>query len=202
MWTDYHSVVSISDAVKILAEQGTEARIIAGATDLLLEMERGVRKGIKTLIDITRVQGLDQLTLDENNVSHLGPLVTHGECVTSKMIIERAFPLARACWEVGAPQIRNRGTVAGNIITASPANDTIPPLVGLNTTVVLQSIHGRREVPLAEFYKGVRLTAMKPDEMMVEIKFPALKNNQCGIFYKLGLRKAQAISLVNCAVIW
>ena len=201
MWQDYHSVVSIDDAVQILAEQGTNARIVAGATDLMLEMERGVRKGITTLIDITRIKGLDQIKLDEKDIIHIGPLVTHGECAASKLIIEQAFPLARACWEVGAPQIRNRGTVAGNIITASPANDTIPPLVGLNTTVVLQSIHGRREVPLAEFYKGVRLTAMKPDEMMVEIKFPALKNNQCGIFYKLGLRKAQAISLVNCAVI-
>src|SRR4030042_3665985 len=157
MWTDYHSVVSISDAVKLLAEQGTEARIIAGATDLILEMERGVRKGIKTLIDISRIQGLDQIKLDEDNVIHLGPLVTHGECVASKLIIEQAFPLARACWEVGAPQIRNRGTIAGNLITASPANDTIPPLMALNATVKLQSVRGIREVPLAEFYPGVRL---------------------------------------------
>jgi len=201
MWQDYHSVNSIEDAVNILAEQGTNARIVAGATDLMLEMERGVRKGINTLIDITRIRGLDQIILDETGLIHIGPLVTHGECAASKIIIEQAFPLARACWDVGAPQIRNRGTVAGNVITASPANDTIPPLVGLNASVVLQSQQGLREIPLADFYKGVRLNVMKPDEMLVEIKFPALKSNQCGFFYKLGLRKAQAISLVNCAVI-
>jgi xanthine dehydrogenase iron-sulfur cluster and FAD-binding subunit A len=201
MWQDYHSVVSIDDAVQILAEQGENGRIVAGATDLMLEMERGVRKGINTLIDITRIKGLDQIKLDENDIIHIGPLVTHGECAASKIIIEQAFPLAKACWEVGAPQIRNRGTVAGNLITASPANDTIPPLVGLNAKVVLQSIHGQREIPLSEFYKGVRVNLMQPDEMMIEIKFPMLKNNQCGTFYKLGLRKAQAISLVNCAVI-
>jgi carbon-monoxide dehydrogenase medium subunit len=201
MWQDYHSVISIDDAVHILAEQGIKARIVAGATDLMLEMERGVRKGINTLIDISRIRGLDQIKLDETGMIHIGPLVTHGECAASKMIIEQAFPLARACWDVGAPQIRNRGTVAGNIITASPANDTIPPLVGLNASVVLQSKQGLREIPLADFYKGVRLNVMKPDEMLVEIKLPALKSNQCGIFYKLGLRKAQAISLVNCAVI-
>ena len=156
MWQDYHSVISIEDATRILADEGTEARIIAGATDLMLEMERGVRKGIKTIIDVTRINGLDQIRLDENNLIHLGPLVTHGQCAASKIIIEQAFPLAKACWEVGAPQIRNRGTIAGNLITASPANDTIPPLIGLNAQVVLQSMRGVREVPLVEFYTGVR----------------------------------------------
>jgi xanthine dehydrogenase iron-sulfur cluster and FAD-binding subunit A len=201
MWKDYHSVVSIVDVTEILAVEGPQARIIAGATDLMLEIERGVRKGISTLIDVTRIQGLDQIRLDENNVIHLGPLVTHSQCAASKLIFEQAFPLARACWEVGAPQIRNRGTIAGNLITASPANDTIPPLMALHANVVLQSIHRKREVPLADFYKGVRLTVMQAEEMLVDINFPALQPNQRGFFYKLGLRKAQAISLVNCAVI-
>ncbi len=201
MWQNYHSVKSIDETTRILADEGTEARIIAGATDLMLEMERGVRKGIKTLIDVTRIRGLDQIRLDEDNQIHLGPLVTHGQCAGSKIIIEQAFPLARACFEVGAPQIRNRGTIAGNLITASPANDTIPALVALHASVVLQSVQGTRSVPLSEFYKGVRLTEMQADEMLVEIKFPALRADQRGTFYKLGLRKAQAISLVNCAVI-
>jgi xanthine dehydrogenase iron-sulfur cluster and FAD-binding subunit A len=201
MWQDYHSVISIEDATRILDEEGIQARIIAGATDLMLEIERGVRKGIKTLIDITRIDGLDQIKLDEDNFIHLGPLVTHSQCAASKIIIEQAFPLARACWEVGAPQIRNRGTIAGNLITASPANDTIPPLNAMGARVVLQSVHGMREVPLAEFYTGVRRTVMQDNEMLIDIFFPALKSNQRGSFYKLGLRKAQAISLINCAVI-
>ena len=201
MWQDYYSVVSTDEAIQILAEQNTQARIIAGATDLMLEMERGVRKGINTLIDVSRINGLDQIRLDEENLIHVGPLVTHGECASSKLIIEQAFPLAKACWEIGAAQIRNRGTVAGNLITASPANDTIPALIGLNARVVLQSIHGQREVPLTEFYKGVRVNVMRPEEMMVDIIFPALDKNQRGTFYKLGLRKAQAISLVNCAAV-
>jgi xanthine dehydrogenase iron-sulfur cluster and FAD-binding subunit A len=201
MWQDYHSVISIDETIRILAERGTEARIIAGATDLMLEIERGVRKGITTLIDVSRIKGLNQIKLDENNRIHIGALVSHGECAASKIIIEQAFPLAKACWEVGAPQIRNRGTIAGNLITASPANDTIPPLIGMNAIVVLMSVHGTREIPLAEFYKGVRVNVMHPDEMMLEINFPALNKNQRGTFYKLGLRKAQAISLVNCAVI-
>ena len=132
---------------------------------------------------------------------HLGPLVTHNHCVGSKLIRERAFPLARATWEVGSPQIRNRGTVAGNLVTGSPANDTITPLMALQASVVLASRGGQREVPLKDFYLGVRKTAMRSDEMLVEIVFPALQDNQRGTFIKFALRSAQAISLVSVATI-
>jgi len=201
MWTEYVNATSIDEVLDLLARRGERARIVAGATDLILEVERGVRSGIDTWIDITRIRGLDRITLDEEEVAHLGPLVTHNHCVDSKLIVERALPLALAAWEVGAPQIRNRGTVAGNLITASPANDTITPLMALGAKVTLLSRAGRREVPLSEFYTGVRKTVMQPDEMMVDISFPAMQADQKGIFIKVGLRRAQAISLVNVAVL-
>jgi carbon-monoxide dehydrogenase medium subunit len=201
MWTDYYSVTSIDEALKILAENGKQARIVAGATDLILEIERGVRTGIQTLVDITRVPCLDQITMDEHEVIHLGPLVTHNHCADAKLVCEFAFPLAQAAWEVGAPQIRNRGTVAGNLITASPANDTITPLMALDARVRLASIRGERTVALQRFYTGVRRTVMEDDEMLVDISFPALKLNQRGAFMKLGLRRAQAIAVVNAAVV-
>src|SRR3990172_4385647 len=115
MWHEYYNVTSTEQAIRLLGEKGERARIVAGGTDLILELERGVRRGIHTLIDITRVPGLDRITLDEDDVIHLGPLVTHNHCAASKLIRERAFPLARASWEVGAPQIRYRSTVAGNL---------------------------------------------------------------------------------------
>jgi len=201
MWTDYYSVTSVDEALKILSERGERARIVAGATDLILEIERGVRRGIDTLVDITRVPELDRIILDEAEYIHLGPLVTHNHCVASKLVAERAFPLGRAAWEVGAPQIRNRGTVAGNLITASPANDTITPLIAMDARVTLLSKAGKRVVPLGEFYRGVRQTVMQPDEVLVDISFPALRTNQQGTFIKLGLRNAQAISLVDVAVV-
>lgn len=201
MWQNYYCVTSIDEALQILAEKGSKARIVAGATDLILEIERGVRKGIETLVDITRVRCLDEIALDEDDVIHLGPMVTHNQCVASKLIVERLFPLAQAAWEVGAPQIRNRGTVAGNLITASPANDTITPLMALGASVQLQSVRGTRIVPLKDFFTGVRRNVMEADEMLVDIAVPAMKANQRGMFMKLGLRRAQAISVVNAAVI-
>jgi xanthine dehydrogenase iron-sulfur cluster and FAD-binding subunit A len=201
MWHEYINAVNIDEVIKTLDFKGEKARIIAGATDLMLEMERGVRKGIETLVDITRIPGLEQIHLDEDSWFHLGPLVTHNHVVASSLLHQYAQPLVQAAWQVGSPQIRNRGTIAGNIITASPANDTITPLMALRAEVVLKSIRGMRVIPLNQFYLGVRRTVMRPDEVLVEIRFPALKEPQKGAFLKLALRQAQAISVVNVACI-
>ncbi len=201
MWSEYITASRLDEVIEVLAEKGERARIVAGATDLMLEMERGVRKGITTLIDITRIPSMDQITLDEEGWIHLGPMVTHNHCVASKLIREHALPLALAAWQVGSPQIRNRGTIAGNLITASPANDTITPLMALGAQVTLRSKTSERELPLSEFYTGVRRTVMQADEMLVNISFPALKDNQPGMFIKFGLRQAQAISMVNVAAV-
>jgi carbon-monoxide dehydrogenase medium subunit len=201
MWKEYINATTIDEVLQVLSERGESARIVAGATDLILEIERGVRKGIHTLIDVTRIPNLDHITIDEDNVIHLGPLVTHNYCVESRLIRARAYPLARAAWEVGAPQIRNRGTIAGNLITASPANDTITPLMALDASVTLQSVRGTRLVALKDFYQGVRKTVMQPDEMMVDISFPAMATTARGTFIKLALRRAQAISIIDVAVI-
>jgi xanthine dehydrogenase iron-sulfur cluster and FAD-binding subunit A len=200
MWKNYINASQIDEVLSVLKEFGEKARIVAGGTDLILEIERGIRSGIEVIVDVTRIPDLDMITLDEHDHIHLGPMVTHNHCVGSKLIYERAFPLAQAAWEVGAPQIRNRGTVAGNLITASPANDTITPLMALGAVVTLRSSDAQRQVPLQDFYLGVRKTVMQPDEMLVDISFPAMKDNQRGTFMKLGLRRAQAISVVDVAM--
>ncbi|MCY3779500.1 MAG: FAD binding domain-containing protein [Chloroflexi bacterium] len=200
MWRAYHSVRNVDEALALLNEHQAAARIVAGGTDLIIEMERGLHPQLQVLIDITRVPGLDQIRLDKDTIV-LGPLVTHNHVVGSDLIRRRALPLAQASWEVGAPQIRNRATVAGNLITASPANDTITPLIAMDAEVTLASIDGERTLKLADFYSGFRQTVLRPNELLLAIRIPALDESERGVFLKLGLRRAQAISVVDAAVV-
>ena len=201
MWQNYIMAESLDEAVAALSQAGDSARIIAGGTDLILEIERGVRPELKTIIDISKIPGLDGITEDPDGTIHLGPTVTHNHVVGSALIREKAFALLQACWEVGSPQIRNRGTVAGNLVTASPANDTISPLMALDARLTLRSVRGERVVPLSEFYTGVRRTVMAPDEIITDIAFKGLSESQPSYFIKTALRKAQAISVINISVI-
>ncbi len=202
MWQQYLTPQSLSEALDALTAHGAAARVVAGATDLILELERGVRRGVSVLIDLSRLPGLAEIVLGQDGKIHIGPLVTHNAVAASPLIQARGLPLAQASWEVGAPQIRNRATVAGNLITASPANDTITPLMALEAEVTLTSQRGARVVALRDFYTGVRRTVLAADEILTDIAFPALDPAVArGMFVKLALRRAQAISLVNVAVV-
>ena len=199
MWQTYKRPTSLNEALDLLHSYGEQARIIAGGTDVLLELQQGIRP-TQTLIDITALSDLHYQHV-EDGFLHLGTLTTHNDVLRSQACRQYALPLVQACREVGAPQIRTRATLVGNVITASPANDTISPLMALDAEVVLLSSAGERVVPLREFYKGRRVSACQPDELVRELRIPLLTSNQRGLFIKLGLRRAQAISIVNVAFV-
>ncbi|MCG8347162.1 MAG: FAD binding domain-containing protein [Chloroflexales bacterium] len=199
MWQIYYRPTTLSDVLALLQTHSANARLVAGGTDLVVELQRGIRP-TTTLIDISAVAELKYVRRAGDTIC-LGALATHNDVIATPFGVAQALPLAQACWEVGAPQIRTRGTVAGNLVTASPANDTITALMALDAEVALASATGERVVPLSAFYLGVRRTIMRPDELLREIRFPALRDDQRGIFIKLGLRRAQAISVINTAMV-
>jgi carbon-monoxide dehydrogenase medium subunit len=199
MWQTYLQPHSLNEALHLLAEHASTARVVAGGTDIVVELSRGIRP-TSTLIDITRCSELRGISEHEGVIT-LGALTTHNDVLASALCREKLMPLAEACWEVGAPQIRTRGTIAGNLVTASPANDTITPLVALDANVILVSLRGERTLPLRDFYLGVRRTALAPDELVRAIQIPAMLPSQRGRFVKLGLRRAQAISVIDLAIV-
>src|SRR5260370_2217805 len=137
MWQIYLRPTRLDEALELLAAHTGRARIVAGGTDVLVELQRDMQP-TTTLIDITALHELHYVR-DEGTRIALGALATHNDVIASRACVERALPLAQACWEVGAPQIRTRATVAGNPRTAPPAHETITPLLALGAGVVLES---------------------------------------------------------------
>jgi xanthine dehydrogenase iron-sulfur cluster and FAD-binding subunit A len=201
MWKQYYTVDCIDEALNILDYERDKARIIAGGTDLVLEMKKNQHPELETLIDITRISGLDKVRIDKDFI-HVGPAVTHNQCLMSADLCKFGFPLVRAAFSVGAPQIRNVGTVVGNLVTASPANDTITPLIALDAELIIRSKEEERIIKLNEYYTGVRKTNMASNEMVIGLRFPKMKPNQKGDFKKYLLRETHAISVANvCAIL-
>jgi len=199
MWSRVVRPTNVAEALEALASDGAAARIVAGGTDVLVELQRGV-KPTAMLIDVSALRELKYVRRDGDLIA-LGGLATHNDVLAAPFAREAMLPLAQACIEVGAPQIRTRGTIAGNVVTASPANDTIAPLIALDAEIVLASTRGDRTLALTDFYTGFRTTQLQPDELVREIRFRALGATRRGIFLKLGLRRAQAISVIDIALV-
>src|SRR5258707_1382917 len=199
MWKTFLQPTSLAEALDLVGEYGAEARPVAGGTDVLVELQRGV-KPARTLIDLSVLPDLRYVRLDGDALV-IGALSTHNDILRSPLSWQYTLPLAQACQEIGAPQIRARATVAGNLLTASPANDTIPPLLALEAELVLASCAGERVLPLSQFYRGVRRTELQAGELLREIRVPLRSEEHRGLFLKLGLRRAQAISVVDVALV-
>ncbi len=189
----------LAEALEALAED-PDIRPVAGGTDLLLDLHRGGPGDPVTLLDLTAIDELRGITIAGGMV-HLGALTTHNDVVGHPELPIVALPLAQACLEIGSPQLRNLATIAGNLATASPANDSISALLALDATVTLRSTAGERVVRLDDFFTGFRSTVLAPGELITSIDFPAMRDSDAGIWVKLGNRAAQAISVVHLGVV-
>lgn len=201
MWKHYLIPENIETLKRDLEKAEGLTKIIAGGTDLMVEIKNGKWPELDTVIDISRLPGLDKIWKDKEDVIHIEAMVTHNDVLQSPMLREFANPLVQACYWVASPQLRNRATVVGNLVTASPANDTITPLMAMDAQLVLISSEGERVVALKDFYLGVRKTVLAANEFVKEVNFPALKANQQGSFMKQALRRTQAIAVLNCCVL-
>jgi CO/xanthine dehydrogenase FAD-binding subunit len=173
-----------------------ELQLLAGGTDFMVEVNFGHRRP-PGVISLHRVDELKGWRRDGDSIV-LGAGLTYAEM--ERPPLAGLLPaLAQAARTVGSPQIRNAGTLGGNLGTASPAGDTLPVLTALDATVVLEGSEGRREVPLTEFVVGVKRTTLAADEIVVASRVPVLRGPQ--EFLKVGTRNAMVISIVTVAVV-
>jgi CO/xanthine dehydrogenase FAD-binding subunit len=182
----------------MLAEGAPQAVPLAGGTNLIVDMRSG-RHRPSVLVNIA---GLDELrgVRRENGHIVVGGGTTITELMADPLIVEHGAPLKHAAAVLASPLIRNRATVAGNLVDASPAADTVPPLLVLDAEVELTSQTGTRRVRLEDFLVGVRQTLRQPDELLTVVRWPVPPTRNAAAFYKVGLRKADAIAVVSVAV--
>ena len=197
MQFEYTKAASVEEALELLAAGGGETKVLAGGTDLLVNIQEGLESP-PALIDIgglTELRGIEE----KEGMIELGPMVTHAEVEGSELLRKKAPALVAACSEVGAVQIRYRGTIGGNIATGSPSGDTVPAFYVLGATVVLRNGQGEREIAVEDFFTGVKRTVLEPTELIVKFRFPAPPESARSFFKKLGQRKALAIAKVSVA---
>ena len=193
---EYYAATDARHAVALLAEHAP-ARVLAGGTDLLADL-KGSTHGPKAVVDISRATDMRRLERSSRGLV-IGALVTHSEIMASPLVRELFPALVDAAHTIGAVQTRNLGTLGGNLVTAVPSMDSGPTLVALDARVTIAGPGGNRDVPLAEFFVGPRKTVLKPDELLVDILIPQENLGKPAHFLKFGLRKGQALALVNAA---
>jgi xanthine dehydrogenase small subunit len=188
---------TLTKAYALLAEGGR--RPLAGGTDALVERAAGVGAtgrylDLAALAELRGIRAADGVLV-------LGASTTYAELRRSLLVAEHAPVLAEMAAEVGAAQIQNRGTLGGNIATASPAGDSLPVLLALDAEIDVGSVRGERTVPAATFFPAYRRIALAPDELLLRIRVP-IRSDRIVAFRKVGTRRAQAISVVVLAVAW
>lgn len=188
---------TLVEALRFMAAHEGRVTVIAGATDLMTNLRNGTTPAAE-LLDLTRVEGLSGIRLGDS-VIEIGATTTVAEILDSELLARHLPALARAAALFGAPAIRNRATIGGNILTASPAADLPPVLLALGARVALASAEGEREVPLNEFYLGYRRTALHSSDLLVAIRVPMPAPGTRQAFYKVGTRRAQSIAKVSVA---
>ena len=187
----FHQARDISEALDIRARLAADVTPICGGTDLIVVMNRSTTHA-KNFLDLSQVQAFDRIDRDN------GHWVMAGGTSFTRIGRMPVRALAEAAMTIGGPAIRNRGTIAGNLGTASPAGDACVALLALNAEVELtHATRGRRTVSIDDYFTGFRKTAMQPDELITAVRIPA---DWRSVWYKIGKRGSINISLVCCAI--
>ncbi|HEY54374.1 MAG TPA: xanthine dehydrogenase family protein subunit M [Caldilineae bacterium] len=197
---DYVKAKTLEEASALLAEHNGDARPFAGATDLLIRIERGFLHPAK-MVDIKNLPGFRAINALDNDWLRIGAAVTMNEVVIHRDVESRYPLLAEACQSVASYQLRNRATIGGNICNASPAADSAPALICYGAEAIIHGPQGERRVTVEDFFQGVGQTALERGELLTAIEIPPPPDGAVGRFLKLGRTTVGDISVMNVAVL-
>ncbi len=195
---NYHAPATVEEAVRILDQYQDSIAVIAGGTDLIIELKEGHKKP-EHVLDITRIQDLKYIK-EEEGIVKIGPLATFSFLEENAFVRQKLPALYETVKYVGSPQIRSLGTVGGNVVNASVAGDSPTVLLTYDAEVVLQSVKGTRVMSLHEFNLGPGNCAIRKDELLTEIRFPMPKEDEGVSYFKIGKRKALAIVVLAVSI--
>ena len=195
----YFAPQKIEEALEILSRYREEIKVIAGGTDLLIQYYDRLYE-VGTWLDLKNIKELKDIRINKNQME-IGAMVTHTQLEKSEDI-KKYFPiLSQAAADIGSPQIRNRGTIGGNIVNASPAGDLLAPLMAYDAQFKLLSTQGERIVPAEEFFIGPKKTILEQAQLLTGIILPLPFERTFGCWIKIGKRKALIISTITLALV-
>jgi len=195
---DYFEPKTITEALSVLAKYGEHANVIAGGTDVMVDMKYKKEPGC--LVNIKKIPGLD--TIQENGASlQMGPLVTIRDIETSRLVRERLPLLWESCHQFASLQIRNTATIGGNICRASPSGETLAPLLALEAKAKLAFKDGEKTEAFSSFFQGPGKTSLGSKGLLTEIEIPYPPKGSHGVYLKHAVRGAMDIAMVGVAVL-
>lgn len=196
---EYSRPATLAQAIALLQSGPQPASLLAGGTDLLVQIKEHVRQPAQ-VIDIKRIPGMDDFTFDEREGLRLGALVTTRAVETSPLVRRHYASLARAATDFASIQVRHRATVVGNVCRCSPSADTLPPLIADRAEVLLQGPQGARRLPVEDFCVGPGRTALEPGEIVTHLRVPAPPPHTGKVYLKHGRRAQMELATVGVAV--
>lgn len=192
----------LNEALNTLALNQENIHIIAGGTDVIpgLNQESNRFKNTRLLIDINKIPEAKGIIIGTEKIS-IGAAVTFSDILQNEVVQKKLSLLWKSAGTIGSVQIRNRATLAGNFVNNAPCADSVPVLLVYDATIEIESLNSKREIPLNDFLSAPYKTKLKKDELVTRINIPIAPKNFVGDFYKLGRRRAVAISRITLALL-
>lgn len=198
-WKNYHTPETIDEALTLLQDYDGTARVVGGGTDLLVESRRGLRRPFEAMVDATRIAGLDTISRDQDFVV-IGCGVTHSEIVSDERIARHGSCLAESCGVIGGPQVRNTGTLAGNVAHALPAGDGTIGLLALDGDVEVAGIDDTRWIPAKDTFLGPGKSVIdRHREVLTRLRFKPTGAGEGSAFHRVMRPQGLCLPIISMA---